>query len=120
MLNLRPVFDGKKAILDIVLAGVIGSLLSPGRAPAKSHSGKAAVTMEQMVVLGDKMDEFIRKNPSQVVSMDAREIEDRNFLQVQEVLGAMPGVDVRPSAGGLGTRIAIPGRRGVRIHYCPD
>ena len=67
-----------------------------------------AVT-EEMVVVADKLDDFVRQNPSQVESMGAAEIESRNFLQVQEVLGAMPGVDVTSGTGGLGSRISIRG-----------
>ena len=73
---------------------------------------RPAQTLGEMVVISDKIDDFIEKNPTQVESMGAAEIEARNFLQVQEVLGAMPGVDVKPSPGGLGTRISIRGGGG--------
>ncbi|WP_084813685.1 TonB-dependent receptor plug domain-containing protein [Desulfogranum japonicum] len=69
-------------------------------------------TTEEMVVVADKLDDFVRKNPSQVECMGAAEIESRNFLQVQEVLGAMPGVDITSDSGGLGTRISIRGGGG--------
>ena len=76
------------------------------------HQHSAVDEGDEMVVVGDKIDEFIRQYPSQVETMDAEEIETRNFLQVQDVLGAMVGVDIKPSAAGLGTRIAIRGGGG--------
>ncbi len=66
----------------------------------------------EMVIISDKIEDFSRQNPSQVVTMEAKEIEQRNFLQVQEVLGAMPGVDVKDSGAGMGTRISIRGGGG--------
>ncbi len=80
-------------------------------AHGQSSHNSSAVT-EEMVVVADKIDAFVRRNPAQVESIGAREIATRNFLQVQEVLGAMPGVDVSSASGGLGTRISIRGGGG--------
>ncbi len=76
------------------------------------HETGAAVELESVVVTSEKIEDFVRKNPSQVVSMDSREIEQRNYLQVSDVLGSMPGVDVKPASSGLGTRISIRGGGG--------
>ncbi len=89
-------------------------LLWLSEAAGHGAPGAPAGDLGEMVVTGDKIDAFIRENPAQVVSMGAKEIESRNFLQVQEVLGAMPGVDVRSNAGGMGTRISIRGGGGIR------
>lgn len=70
------------------------------------------IVLDQVVVIGKKIDDYIRRNPSQVVSMDTEEIEQRNFLQVYEVLGVMPGVDVKPNSSGMGARISIRGGGG--------
>lgn len=77
-----------------------------------ADSADQAVELEQVVVTGEKIEDFVRKNPSQVVSIGSLEIEQRNFLQVSEVLGSMPGVDVKPVSSGLGTRISIRGGGG--------
>lgn len=71
-----------------------------------------AVELETVVVTGEKLQEYIRKNPSQIVSMGAAEIKEKNFLAVSEALGSMSGVDVPQGSSGLGTRIAIRGGGG--------
>ena len=76
------------------------------------ESGTPPVTLDQVVVVSRKIDDYIRKNPNQVVSMDAGEIAQRNFLEVYEVLGSMPGVDVRRGTSGMGARISIRGGGG--------
>ena len=89
---------------------------SPAQSPVKGQpqdpTQDPIQDLGEVVVVSERIDAFIEKNPGQVVSMGAAEIERRNFLQVQEVLGAMPGVDVKPSSGGLGTRISIRGGGG--------
>ncbi|MFH2058032.1 MAG: TonB-dependent receptor plug domain-containing protein [Pseudomonadota bacterium] len=73
---------------------------------------KEFVELEEIVVTGEKIEDYVKKNPSQVVGMDAGQIEQRNFLQVYDVLGSMAGVDVKPASNGLGTRISIRGGGG--------
>ncbi len=80
--------------------------------PHKPSPETAVQDIGQIVVMGDKVADFVRDNPAQVVAMDAAQIEQRNFLQVQEALSAMPGVDVKESTGGMGARIAIRGGGG--------
>jgi len=70
------------------------------------------VTLDEIVVTGDKVDAFSRQYPHQAVSVDAAEIKKRNFLDVYEALGTMPGVDVKPLSTGLGARISIRGSGG--------
>ena len=74
-------------------------------------SPESAVTLEQITVVSKKIDAYIQKNPNQVVSMDEVEITRRNFLGAYEVLGSLPGVDVRKSSG-MGARISIRGGGG--------
>ncbi len=71
-----------------------------------------AVTLEQVTVVSRKIDDYIQKNPNQVVSMDAKEMAQRNFLEAYDVLGSMPGVDVRRGSSGMGARISIRGGGG--------
>ena len=78
---------------------------------AEDKAGQAQ-ELGEITVTGDQIEDFISQNPSQVVSMGAAEIEKRNFLQVQEVLGTMSGVDVKTDSSGLGTRISIRGGAG--------
>jgi len=74
--------------------------------------GSQAFELAPVMVVGEKIEDYIQKNPSQVVSMGAREIEERNFLQVNEALGSMAGVDVTPGSNGLSSRISIRGGGG--------
>lgn len=67
-----------------------------------------AVTMDEITVTADKIEAFIRNYPRQVTVVDRDEIVERNFLSVEEALGSMPGVDVKPSSG-IGSRISIRG-----------
>jgi len=80
-----------------------------------NEAEKTTHDIGEVVVVGDKIDDFIKENPSRVVFMDAQEIEKRNFQQVHEVLGSMPGVDVNNSSGGPGTRISIRGGGGSGV-----
>ena len=101
------------AIGLIIAAAVLWASVLPITAHEhKPLSEAKAQDMGEMVVMGDKAADFARQNPAQVVTMDAAQIEQRNFLQVQEALSAMPGVDVKESSGGMGARIAIRGGGG--------
>lgn len=93
-------------VLGLVLLWLVFSLTSSAQA-----NENTPIELEAIVVTA-KMDDYIQKNPSQVVSMGAREIQERNFLQVTEALGTMAGVDVKSGSSGLGTRISIRGGGG--------
>ena len=69
-------------------------------------------TLESVVVVSRKVDDYIKKSPNLTISMEENEIMERNFLQVYEVLGSMAGVDVKPGSTGLGARISIRGGGG--------
>ncbi|MEZ4524379.1 MAG: TonB-dependent receptor [Desulfobacterales bacterium] len=78
---------------------------------AQEHGGHghgAPVIMENMTVTAEKIEEYAKNHPQQVTVVDRKEIQERNFLSVEETLNSMPGVEVRPSAG-IGTRISIRG-----------
>lgn len=102
----------KTLILGLVFLTAAFALFLVTPSLAGHGTNNPAHNIGDVLVIGDKVDAFIEKNPSQVVSMGAAEIERRNFLQVHEVLGSMPGVDVKQSASGLGSRIAIRGGGG--------
>lgn len=113
-LNLwRALFRYFFWILSFGLLAVLILPLDPavaGHGPARGKTGQIHDLGE--VVVSEKIITFIEQHPTQVVSMGAGEIQARNFLQVGDVLGAMPGVDVKPSPGGIGTRISIRGGGG--------
>ena len=88
------------------------STLSPNTTQSTSPSTTPTVTLDQITVVSKKIDDYIQKNPNQVVSMDDKEITRRNFLEVYEVLGSMSGVDVRRGSSGMGARISIRGGGG--------
>ena len=103
-------------LLSVTLVSIFLGLLRPTAVFARNDHGNPAQTpaeeLEELTVIADKIDSFAEQNPSQVIRMDAKEIETRNFLQVHEVLGSMPGVDVKQNSGGMGTRISIRGGGG--------
>lgn len=106
-MRLFPVF--LSCLLSFCLMGAMDALARQGKDPLPKDT---AQDLGELTVIAEKIDTFVEQNPSQVIRMDAKEIETRNFLQVNEVLGAMPGVDVKQSSGGLGTRISIRGGGG--------
>ncbi|ETR69877.1 MAG: iron complex outermembrane recepter protein [Candidatus Magnetoglobus multicellularis str. Araruama] len=67
--------------------------------------------MDEIVVSGEKIDEFINAYPHQVVGLSADEIKKRNFMDAYEALSTLPGVDIKQSSG-LSTRISIRGSGG--------
>lgn len=75
---------------------------------AQEHEQPVAVTLETITVTAEKLTEYIRNHPQQVTVVDRKEILERNFLNVEETLNSMPGIEVKPSAG-IGSRISIRG-----------
>lgn len=75
---------------------------------AQEHEQPASVTLETITVTAEKLTEYIRNHPQQVTIVDRKEILERNFLNVEETLNSMPGIEVKPSAG-IGSRISIRG-----------
>ncbi len=87
---------------------------SHGGHGSSAHTGDAGTvhTLDEIVVTAEKLEEYIKNHPQNVVQIGADEIAKRNFLSVAETLGAMPGVDVNQRSSGLGTRISIRGSGG--------
>ena len=79
---------------------------------AGTVSNDQAEVLDSVVVVSQKIDDYIKKSPNLAISMEENEITERNFLQVYEVLGSMAGVDVKPGSTGLGARISIRGGGG--------
>lgn len=71
-------------------------------------NGAAPAVMEAITVTAERISEYIQNHPQDVSVMRREDIQERNFRSVEETLGAMPGVEVRSSAG-MGSRISIRG-----------
>jgi len=70
------------------------------------------ITLAPIVVTAEQILEYVRNHPQSVVVLRRKEIEDRNFLEVGEAIGSMPGVEVRQRSGTMGARIIIRGGGG--------
>ncbi len=93
----------------LIIAGTLGALsLFHFVRQATAQEQSPTITLDSITVTADKMDDYIRNHPEQVTTIDRDEITRRNFLNVEETLNSMPGVEVRPSAG-IGSRISIRG-----------
>ncbi len=87
----------------------------PSSALAQHHGGaheQGAVVLDSVTVTADKIEAYVENHPQQAIVVKREEILERNFLNVEETLNSMPGVEVRPSAG-IGSRISIWGSGGT-------
>ncbi|MBW1706033.1 MAG: TonB-dependent receptor [Deltaproteobacteria bacterium] len=69
-------------------------------------------TLAPIIVTAEQIIEYVKNHPQNVVILNQDEIKDRNFLEIGDALDSMPGVDVRESGGGMGTKISIRGGGG--------
>lgn len=81
---------------------------SHGHGHGRGSASAPAVTMESITVIAEKLEAYIEQHPQQVTVVNREEILQRNFLDVEETLNSMPGVDVKASTG-IGSRISIRG-----------
>ncbi|MBN2420214.1 MAG: TonB-dependent receptor, partial [Deltaproteobacteria bacterium] len=80
---------------------------------AQHHKNDEDVyTLEEIEVTSKKLSEYIKNNPQNIIEMNMAEIRKRNFLEVGEAIGSMPGVDVSQGTGSTGARISIRGGGG--------
>ncbi|MCP4117729.1 MAG: TonB-dependent receptor [Desulfobacteraceae bacterium] len=91
------------------VAGVVMAVMAAGPGPAFARESS---TLEEMVVVGERIGDYVKNNPNQVVSISEQEMVERNFLEVYEALESMAGVDVKYGSSGLGARISIRGGGG--------
>ncbi len=71
-----------------------------------------AFILDEITVVGQKIDDYIEKNPNQVETMGTKEMAERNFLDPYEILSSIPGVDVARGSSGIGAQISIRGGGG--------
>jgi cobaltochelatase CobN len=82
---------------------------SPSQAQHSSgHGQNAPLVMDAITVTAERISEYVKNHPQEVTVIERGEILKRNLLNMEEALQAMPGVDVRTSAG-MGSRISIRG-----------
>lgn len=70
---------------------------------------KFSYELAPVVVTAERIDEYIKNNPQNVISIEREEIKKRNFLDLGEAMSSMPGVDVTPDRNAVGARITIRG-----------
>ncbi|WDN89687.1 hypothetical protein BuS5_02655 [Desulfosarcina sp. BuS5] len=58
-------------------------------------AGEDVQTLGTIVVTAEKLSDYIKNHPQQVVMLDQKEIEEQNFLEVAEAITSMHGVEVR-------------------------
>jgi len=79
---------------------------------AEDHSSRVEGQIHSLApitVTAERIPQYVKDHPRNVVIMNQEEIKKRNFLEVGEALASMPGVDVRQSSGSMGTKISIRG-----------
>ncbi|CAN2049907.1 hypothetical protein GMMP13_80008 [Candidatus Magnetomoraceae bacterium gMMP-13] len=89
------------------------STVFPGFSYAQhGHGEESPQVLESVTVIAEKLTEYVKNHPQNVIMLDREEIEKRNFLDVDEALNSMSGVDVKESGSGTGARISIRGSGG--------
>lgn len=94
---------------------VLLSLGSPDTLFAEHGSDPAAgtiYTLETIYVTTERLSEYVKNHPQNIIELDQKEIRERNFLEVGEALDSMPGVDVTRGINSTGARISIRGGGG--------
>jgi iron complex outermembrane receptor protein len=96
-------------LCGLALAMAPGPLLGAAQTGHGSNEhGSAPTRMETVVVTASKIDAYVKNHPQQVTVMTREQIKKRGYTDLNQVLNAMPGVEVQKSGGG-GSRISIRG-----------
>ncbi len=92
---------------------IITLFTSVSYAESKSEQiNENKIRLETITVTSQRMAEYVKNHPANVVTLGREEIFQRNFLEVGEALDSMSGVDVKESGSGTGHRISIRGSGG--------
>ncbi len=101
--------------LSIVSAMPAIWLIPHGVVYGQHHHGHGhtaePVVMDTIVVTASKIDAYVKNHPQQVTVMTRDQIKQGAYTDLNQVLNAMPGVEVKKS-GGIGSRISIRGSGG--------
>lgn len=75
--------------------------------PTSDHG--IVVLSDEMVVTAKRIQDYIQNNPQQVSVMTRDQIKQGSYTDLNQVLSAIPGVEVKKSGSGFGSRISIRG-----------
>ncbi len=104
----------------ILLITVLTLCLSSNAAFGQHHGssghghghGEEATELEEIVVTAARLQGYLEEHPQQVEVMSRAEFRAAGYTDLDQVLNAMPGVEVKPSGTGLGSRLSIRGSGG--------
>lgn len=99
-----PIHD----LLIVVPILLLWSYVATAAAGEAPQSEAAPYIMGEVVVTSEKIQDYIRNHPQGVKVMERQEIVERGLSSTEEILRAMPGVEVYPSTG-IGARVSIRG-----------
>lgn len=108
----------KQSRAVVVLMAVV-FVLGPQQSGAQDHpaSGHStpAVQLDEVVVTAARIQEYVANHPQQVSVMTRDQILEGSYTDLNQVLNAMPGVEVKKSGSGFGSRLSIRGSGGGNI-----
>jgi len=97
----------------VLTAVIVISCVGTASVPAQEHpadgSENLSFELGEVVVTAERIQEYIESHPQQVTMMTRDQIARGSYTDLNQVLDAMPGVDVKKSGSGLGSRISIRG-----------
>jgi iron complex outermembrane receptor protein len=112
MMRLIGNWNWKLMFCSLTLAITPGAVLGADHAGQGSHGDSTTSTqMETIVVTSSKIDAYVKNHPQQVTVMTRDQIKQGSYTDLNQVLNAMPGVEVKKSSG-VGSRISIRGSGG--------
>lgn len=118
-INLTKTFQRSCMKRSVLLTSIVVlfflSLLVSSASMAQDdsgHKGTEIHSLGSITVTAEQLSEYVKNHPQRVSVLDRKEIEERNFLGLAEAVDSMPGVDVRQSGSGIGSRISIRGSAG--------
>jgi iron complex outermembrane receptor protein len=95
-----------------VVMALLVMIFGPGVGTSLAESEAESVALDEVVVTAAQIDGYLEAHPQQVEVMNRLEIRESGYTDLNQVLNAMPGVDVKPSGSGLGSRLSIRGSGG--------
>ncbi|MBU1344196.1 MAG: TonB-dependent receptor plug domain-containing protein [Proteobacteria bacterium] len=107
----KPCFLNKTVFLIILFFVLSQAVLWTNRAAAQQRDTEP-VTLDTVVVTASRIEDYKKNNPHLVQEMTREQIQKSSFTGVDQVLNAMPGVEVKKSGAGTGSRISIQGSGG--------
>lgn len=100
------------AVAGVILMLCFGAGILSARQDVSAGSEEETVTLKEVVVTAAKLQGYLEEHPQQVEVMTGARIQENGYSDLNQVLNALPGVEVKPSGTGLGSRISIRGSGG--------